>query len=188
MTTITTEAAASDRLRQTPPLADPSRRVDATRLKSPVATAALAAAAVGAVAMTLGTVVAGRLAENPSAGLVWLLAICLVGDGRGRHRRQGRVGRLLRPRGARLREDLLRAALGQPLSALSEQAVGEVLDRVDDDTHEVGTSSGGSSGCSPAPSSAPADVAGRRRHLVAVLRPLPGARERHVVRHPVIAR
>lgn len=28
--------------------------------------------------------------------------------------------------------------MAQPLSALSEQAVGEVLDRVDDDTHEVG--------------------------------------------------
>ncbi len=39
----------------------------------------------------------------------------------------------------RLRADLLSAALHQPLRALSEQAVGEVLDRVDDDTQEVGT-------------------------------------------------
>jgi ATP-binding cassette, subfamily B, bacterial len=38
-----------------------------------------------------------------------------------------------------LRRDLLSAALSQPLELLSEQAVGEVLDRVDDDTHEVGT-------------------------------------------------
>ncbi|MDN5744574.1 MAG: ABC transporter ATP-binding protein/permease [Nocardioidaceae bacterium] len=39
----------------------------------------------------------------------------------------------------RLRGDLLDAALHQPLEHLTEQAVGEVLDRVDDDTHEVGT-------------------------------------------------
>ena len=39
----------------------------------------------------------------------------------------------------RLRADLLDAAMAQPLAELSEQAVGEVLDRVDDDTHEVGT-------------------------------------------------
>lgn len=39
----------------------------------------------------------------------------------------------------RLRGDLLSAALQQPLEHLTEQAVGEVLDRVDDDTHEVGT-------------------------------------------------
>ena len=39
----------------------------------------------------------------------------------------------------RLREDLLDAALAQPLAELTEQAVGEVLDRVDDDTREVGS-------------------------------------------------
>src|SRR5690606_28926573 len=39
----------------------------------------------------------------------------------------------------RLRSDLLSAALRQPLAVLSEQAVGEILDRVDDDTHAVGT-------------------------------------------------
>lgn len=100
--------------------------------------AALTASAVGAVGMTLGTVVAGRLAEDPTRGLVWLLAICLVGaavvDTAGKI---AWVGCSDRAEG-RLREDLLRAALRQPLSALSEQAVGEVLDRIDDDTHEVG--------------------------------------------------
>ncbi|MGH3743790.1 MAG: ABC transporter ATP-binding protein, partial [Mycobacteriales bacterium] len=39
----------------------------------------------------------------------------------------------------RLRGDLLSAVLAQPLSVLAETAVGEVLDRVDDDTHELGT-------------------------------------------------
>src|SRR5699024_8408498 len=38
----------------------------------------------------------------------------------------------------RLREDLLDAVLRQPVPVLSEQAVGEILDRIDDDTHEVG--------------------------------------------------
>ena len=37
-----------------------------------------------------------------------------------------------------LRDDLLDAALAQPVATLSEQAAGEILDRVDDDTHEVG--------------------------------------------------
>src|SRR4051812_12509102 len=138
MTAITTETATQDQRRLGPPAADPSRGIDGRRLKSPVAMAALCASAVGAVGMTLGTVVAGRLAENPTRGLVWLLAICLVGaavvDTAGKI---AWVGCSDRAEG-RLREDLLRAALRQPLSALSEQAVGEVLDRVDDDTHEVG--------------------------------------------------
>src|SRR4051794_21650737 len=138
MTAITTETATLDQRRPGPPAVDPSRRIDGRRLKSPVAMAALSPSAVGAVGMTLGTVVAGQLAENPTRGLVWLLAICLVGaavvDTAGKI---AWVGCSDRAEG-RLREDLLRAALRQPLSALSEQAVGEVLDRIDDDTHEVG--------------------------------------------------
>ena len=138
MTAITTEPATPDQQRPAPTAVDPSRRVDVRRLKSPVAITALTASALGAVGMTLGTVVAGKLAENPTRGLVWLLAICLVGaavvDTAGKI---VWVGNSDRAEG-RLREDLLRAALRQPLSALNEQAVGEVLDRIDDDTHEVG--------------------------------------------------
>jgi hypothetical protein len=98
------------RAARTPPALDPTRRVDLRRLKSPVAAAALAASAVGAVGMTFGTVVAGRLAENPSRGLVWLLALSLVGaavvDTAGKI---AWVGRSDRAEG-RLREDLLRAS------------------------------------------------------------------------------
>src|SRR3954453_2534370 len=79
MTAITTETATLDQRRPGPPAVDPSRRIDGRRLKSPVAMAALSPSAVGAVGMTLGTFVAGQLAENPTRGLVWLLAICLVG-------------------------------------------------------------------------------------------------------------
>ncbi len=138
MTATTTETVTPDQ--QHPPVAvvDPSRRIGPGRLKSPVAVAALCASAVAAIGMTLGTVVAGRLAEDPTKALVWLLALCVVGaaivDTTGK---VAWVGCSDRAEGL-LREDLLRAALSQPLSALNEQAVGEVLDRIDDDTHEVG--------------------------------------------------
>ena len=79
MTALTTETVTPDQQRPAPEGTDPSRRIDASRMKSPVAMAALAASAVGAVGITLGTVVAGKLAEDPTRGLVWLLAICLVG-------------------------------------------------------------------------------------------------------------
>ncbi len=138
MTATTTQTATPDQQRPAPAGVDPSRRIGARRLASPAAVAALAASAVGAVGLTLGTVVAGRLAEDPTRALVLSLAVCLVGaaavDTAGKI---AWVGCSDRAEG-RLREDLLRAALAQPLSALSEQAVGEVLDRIDDDTHEVG--------------------------------------------------
>lgn len=122
----------------TPAVVDPSRTLGPQRLRSPLAVAALGASAVAAIGMTLGTVVAGRLAEDPTSALVWLLALCVVGaavvDTAGK---VAWVGCSDRAEGL-LREDLLRAALSQPLPALTEQAVGEVLDRIDDDTHEVG--------------------------------------------------
>jgi ATP-binding cassette subfamily B protein len=138
MTAIAAQTAPPDQQRLALPAVDPARTIDRRRLKSPVATVALIASALAAVGMTLGTVVAGRIAENPTRGLVLLLAICLIGaavvDTAGKI---AWVGCSDRAEG-RLREDLLRAALRQPLSALNEQAVGEVLDRIDDDTHEVG--------------------------------------------------
>lgn len=119
--------------------ADPSRRVDWRRLKGRTATFAVVAVAISSLGTALGTVVAGRIAEQPSAALVGWLALCVVGaaviDTTGRVVWAGVVDRAE----GRLRGDLLSAALQQPLEHLTEQAVGEVLDRVDDDTHEVGT-------------------------------------------------
>ncbi|TCC61221.1 ABC transporter ATP-binding protein [Kribbella pittospori] len=122
-----------------PPPADPARRVDWRRLRGPASALALAAAAVASLGSTLGSVVAGHLAAQPSWRLVGLLMLCVVG---------GAVissfGKIIwvgvsdRVEG-RLREDVLQAALRQPLAVLNEQAVGEILDRVDDDSHEVGT-------------------------------------------------
>jgi len=118
---------------------DPRRRVDWRRMRHPWALAALVAVALAAVGTALGTVVAGRLAEEPSQRLVLLLALCVVGaavvDTAGKI---AWVGVSDRAEGV-LRDDLLHAALRQPLSALGEQAVGEILDRVDDDTFAIGS-------------------------------------------------
>ncbi|HET8604417.1 MAG TPA: ABC transporter ATP-binding protein [Marmoricola sp.] len=122
---------------QPPPSVD--RTVDWRRLRNPVAIAALLACAVAAVGTSLGSLVAGRLAEHSTSTLVGLLALCVVGAGAlDTAARTLWAGVVDRAEG-RLRADLLDAALHQPLPTLTEQAVGEVLDRVDDDTHEVGT-------------------------------------------------
>jgi ABC-type multidrug transport system fused ATPase/permease subunit len=135
---ITPSAEASPR--SVPALtADPARRLDWRRLRGPAALIALLALTAGAVGQALGTVAAGQLAADATlVGLV-LLAICVVGgalfDGAGQVVWASVVDRAE----GKLRSDLLSAALRQPLATLSEQAVGEVLDRVDDDTHAVGT-------------------------------------------------
>jgi ATP-binding cassette subfamily B protein len=116
----------------------PVSRIDLARLRGRVTRWSLVAAAVAALGQTAGTVVAGQLAVHPSGQLVSLLALCVVGaavfDTGARVAWAGVVDRAE----GELRADLLDAALHQPLSVLSEQAVGEVLDRVDDDTHELG--------------------------------------------------
>ena len=122
-----------------PPPPDRDRTVDWRRLRGPVAGVALVACAIAAVGTALGSLVAGQLAEHPTSTLVGLLAACVVGaavlDTGARTLWAGVVDRAE----GQLRADLLDAALHQPLPTLTEQAVGEVLDRVDDDTHEVGT-------------------------------------------------
>ena len=121
------------------PAPDPARTVRLDRLRGAVLWWSLTAAAIAALAQTAGTVVAGRLAENATGLLVTVLALCVIGsallDTAGRAAWAGLVDRAE----GQLRADLLDAALHQPLAVLSEQAVGEVLDRVDDDTHELGT-------------------------------------------------
>ncbi|HWC22618.1 MAG TPA: ABC transporter ATP-binding protein [Flexivirga sp.] len=139
--TTTASRAADGTVTQpsaTPPQ-DHRRQLGWRRLAGIPTTFTLAVLAIGTIAQTMGTVVAGRLAAHPTSTLVILLALCVVGgavlDTVGRYFWASIIDRA---EGA-LRADLLDAALHQPLSALSEQAVGEVLDRVDDDTHEVGT-------------------------------------------------
>lgn len=118
---------------------DPARRLDWRRLRGVTAVLALLALTAGAVGQALGTAAAGRLAADATVVGLVLLAACVVGgalfDGVGQVVWAGVVDRAE----GKLRSDLLSAALRQPLATLSEQAVGEVLDRVDDDTHAVGT-------------------------------------------------
>ena len=116
----------------------PAREVRLTRLRSPLTWWALAAAGVAALGSTAGTVFAGRLAEQPTALLFVLLALAVVGGGLLDTAARSLWWAVVDRAEGRLRADLLAAALQQPLSVLSEQAVGEVLDRVDDDTHELG--------------------------------------------------
>ncbi|GAA1851366.1 ATP-binding cassette domain-containing protein [Myceligenerans crystallogenes] len=117
---------------------DPSRRLDWRRLRGPVTAAALTALVVAVTAQAFGSVIAGRLAENATVTGVVALALCLVGgailDSAGQVAWAGVSDRA----GGKLRHDLLRAAMYQPLGVLNEQAVGEILDRVDDDTHAAG--------------------------------------------------
>jgi len=119
--------------------ADPARRLDWRRLRGPAALVAMLALTAGAVGQALGTAAAGRMAQDATLFGLLLLAVCVVGgalfDGVGQVVWAGVVDRAE----GKLRSDLLSAALRQPLATLSEQAVGEVLDRVDDDTHAVGT-------------------------------------------------
>jgi len=113
------------------------RTLTARRLASPAVTAALVLAVLAAVAETGATVVTGRLAQDATSALLVALAAALLGstvlDTVGRTAFSGVVGRA---EGV-LRADLLHAALGQPLPALADQAVGEVLDRVDDDPRQL---------------------------------------------------
>lgn len=99
---------------------------------------ALIVSFLGALGETLATIVIGRLAAGPTATLVAILGICVIGGalldafGRGIW-----SGICVRAEG-RLRDDLLAAVWAQPVRVLSEQAAGEVLDRIDGDTHELG--------------------------------------------------
>lgn len=115
------------------------RPVDWRRLRQPLAVVCILGSLVGAIGASLGSVIAGRLAAEPAGGLLLLLAVCIIGgalvDAVAHTLWAGLVDRAE----GRLRADLLDAAMSQPLDALSEQAVGEILDRIDDDTYEVGS-------------------------------------------------
>ena len=121
------------------PVPTPERTIDRRRLGGRSTRVAVGIAAVAAVGQALGTIVIGRLADAPTTAGVALLAVLVVGAAV-----LDTVARVVwsavvdRAEG-RLRSDLLATVMHQPLSALSEQAVGETLDRIDDDTHEIGT-------------------------------------------------
>ncbi|WP_088817725.1 ATP-binding cassette domain-containing protein [Kytococcus aerolatus] len=117
----------------------PPRPVTWRRLATPVSAGALLVLTVGGVGQSVGAVLAGRLAEDARMGLVGWLALALVGgallDALGRVLWVGEVDRAE----GELRRDVLRAVTAQPVSALGDQAVGELLDRIDDDAYEIGS-------------------------------------------------
>lgn len=112
--------------------------VDWRRVRRPLTVACFAMSLLGAVAASLGSMFAGRLAEHASSTLVALLALCVVGGAVIDTVAKTIWASVCDRAEGELRADLLDAAMAQPLSELSEQAVGEVLDRIDDDTWEVG--------------------------------------------------
>jgi ABC-type multidrug transport system fused ATPase/permease subunit len=107
------------------------------RLGGPVSVVAVGAAVVAAVAEATAATVVGAVVSGPTATLVAVLAALLLGaallDTLGRVLFSGVVGRAE----GRLRSDLVGSALAQPLPALEDQAVGELLDRVDDDCRQL---------------------------------------------------
>lgn len=125
--------------------------VDWRRLRRPATVFALVLSFAGAVGTSLGSVVAGRLAEDPTRVLVILLAVCVVGAALIDTVAKTIWATVVDRAEGRLRADLLDAALAQPLSELGEQAVGEVLDRIDDDSGKSARCCGGRSGwpCAP---------------------------------------
>ena len=138
--TATDLAAHTSAADPDPSPAPPPERVpvDWRRVRRPLAAACIAMSLVGAVAASLGSVVAGRLADSPTSTLVAILALCVVGGSVIDTAARTIWGVVVDRAEGQLRADLIDAAMAQPLAELSEQAVGEVLDRIDDDTWEVG--------------------------------------------------
>ncbi len=138
-TDATPVAVATPDARVRTEAADARRTIGRARLGGRSTKVAIALAAVAAAAQAFSAVLIGRLAERPDWVGVGLLALGLMGaavlDTVGRVIWSGVVDRA---EGA-LRTDLLDSVMRQPVAALSEQAVGEILDRIDDDTHELGT-------------------------------------------------
>ena len=112
--------------------------VDWRRVRRPLSVLCFSMSLLGAVAASLGTMLAGRLADDPTSRLVLLLGLCVVGGALVDTVAKTIWATIVDRAEGRLRSDLLDAAMAQPLAELSEQAVGEVLDRIDDDTWEVG--------------------------------------------------
>lgn len=115
------------------------RSIDHRRLGGTTTSLALAALVLTAIGQALGSLFIGQVAADPRWSTVAILALCVVGaailDTVGRVAWTAVVDRAE----GQLRADLVDAVMAQPVGALTEQAVGEILDRIDDDTHELGT-------------------------------------------------
>ncbi|HSU03331.1 MAG TPA: ABC transporter ATP-binding protein [Nocardioides sp.] len=136
--TITDTSRPADATTHASELPAHRQPVDWHRVKRPLTYLCFSMSLVGAIAASLGSMVAGRLAEDPTEQLLLLLGLCVVGGAVVDTVAKTIWAGICDRAEGRLRSDLLDAAMAQPLAELSEQAVGEVLDRIDDDTWEVG--------------------------------------------------
>jgi ABC-type multidrug transport system fused ATPase/permease subunit len=111
------------------------------RLRRPAAAVALGVAVAAATLESLGAVVAGRLA-GPATAVAWaaigVLALTLIGSAVCDTIARTVASDVVAHAEGSLRGDLLHTALSQSLPALQEQAVGELIDRIDDDVTQVG--------------------------------------------------
>ena len=112
--------------------------VDWRRVRRPLTYLCFSMSLLGAIASALGSLVAGRLADAPTETLLVLLSMSVISGAVIDTVAKTIWATVCDRAEGQLRADLLDAAMAQPLSELSEQAVGEVLDRIDDDTWEVG--------------------------------------------------
>ncbi|UUZ58728.1 ABC transporter transmembrane domain-containing protein [Nocardioides sp. B-3] len=129
----------SETMRGTPASPPPPRMpVDWRRVRRPLTVLCFSMSLFGAVAASLGAMFAGRLADDAASRLVVLLAVCVVGGAVVDTIAKTMWATVVDRAEGQLRSDLLDAAMAQPPAELSEQAVGEILDRIDDDTREVG--------------------------------------------------
>ncbi|WP_460710093.1 ATP-binding cassette domain-containing protein [Nocardioides dilutus] len=138
MTVTRVESRPAPAARPDPVPAPGRDPVDWRRVRRPLTYLCFSLSLLGAVSASLGSMVAGRLADDATSRLLWLLALCVVGGAVMDTFAKTMWATVCDRAEGRLRSDLLDAAMAQPLSELSEQAVGEILDRIDDDTWEVG--------------------------------------------------
>ena len=136
--TLTASTPGTDAVTTASGVAAHRQPVDWQRVRRPLTYLCFSMSLVGAIASALGSMAAGRLADGPTETLLWLLGVCVVGGAVIDTIAKTIWATICDRAEGQLRSDLLDAAMAQPLSELSEQAVGEVLDRIDDDTWEVG--------------------------------------------------
>lgn len=112
--------------------------LDWRRLKTPAIYFSLALLVIQGILAAATNLFAGQMAVSPNTYRLTWLAICLVGWAVGFTAARTIWAAAATKAEGQLRADLLAAALAQPVSVLTNQPAGEILDRVDDDTSAIG--------------------------------------------------
>ena len=112
--------------------------LDWRRLQTPAIYFSLLLLVLQGVLAAATNLFAGQMAVNPNSYTLTWLAICLLGWAVGFTASRTIWAAAVTKAEGQLRADLLTAALAQPVSVLTNQPAGEILDRVDDDTNSIG--------------------------------------------------